>query len=122
VLVAFGCGGDRDKGKRPLMAQAAEKYADLIFLTSDNPRSEPPEQIVEDALTGFADRAKVRVIVDRKEALYEMVKEAGEGDFLVACGKGHEVYQQIGDNKIPFDDREVFREALKQRGYAGGGN
>ncbi len=122
VLVAFGCGGDRDKGKRPLMAQAAEKYADLVFHTSDNPRNEPPEQIIEDALTGFADRSKVRTIIDRKEALFEMVKEAKDGDFLVACGKGHEVYQQVGDKKNPFDDRKVFREALKQRGYAGGGN
>lgn len=122
VLVAFGCGGNRDKGKRPLMAQAAEKHADLVFLTSDNPRNEPPEQIIEDALAGFADRSKVRVVVDRKEALFEMIQAAREGDFLVACGKGHEVYQQIGDKKIPFDDREMFRDALKQRGYAGSGN
>lgn len=122
VLIAFGCGGDRDKGKRPLMGQVAEKYADFIFLTSDNPRTEPPEQIIEDTLAGFSDRSKVRVIVDRKEALFEMVKAAREGDFLVACGKGHEVYQQIGDKKIPFDDREVLKEALKQRGYAGSGD
>jgi len=122
VLIAFGCGGDRDKGKRPLMAQTAEKQADLIFLTSDNPRTEPPEQIIEDTLTGFSDRSKVRVVVDRKEALVEMVQAAREGDFLVACGKGHEVHQQIGDKKIPFDDREVLKEALKQRGYAGSGD
>ncbi|HLG94045.1 MAG TPA: cyanophycin synthetase, partial [candidate division Zixibacteria bacterium] len=122
VLLAFGCGGDRDKGKRPLMAQAAEKYADLIFLTSDNPRSEPPEQIIEETLFGFADRSKVRTIIDRREALSKMIETAEEGDFLVACGKGHETYQQVGDKKLPFDDREVFREALKKRGYAGGGH
>ncbi len=122
VLVAFGCGGDRDKGKRPLMAKAAEKYADLIFLTSDNPRTEPPEQIIEETLFGFADRSKVRTIIDRKEALSAMIQSAQEGDFLVSCGKGHETYQQLGDKKLPFDDREVFREALKKRGYAGGGN
>ncbi|MCI0329579.1 MAG: UDP-N-acetylmuramoyl-L-alanyl-D-glutamate--2,6-diaminopimelate ligase [candidate division Zixibacteria bacterium] len=122
VLVAFGCGGDRDKGKRPLMAQAAEKYADLIFLTSDNPRSEPPEEIIKETLFGFSDRSKVRTITDRREALSEMVQAAQDGDFLVACGKGHEVYQQIGDKKFPFDDREVFREALKKRGYADGNN
>ena len=122
VLVAFGCGGDRDKGKRPLMAKAAEKYADLIFLTSDNPRSEPPEQIIEETLPGFSDRSKVRTIIDRRAALFEMIQTAEAGDFLVACGKGHETYQQIGDKKFPFDDREIFREALKKRGYAGGGN
>ncbi|MCI0405558.1 MAG: UDP-N-acetylmuramoyl-L-alanyl-D-glutamate--2,6-diaminopimelate ligase [candidate division Zixibacteria bacterium] len=122
VLVAFGCGGDRDKGKRPLMAKAAEKYADLIFLTSDNPRSEPPEQIIEETLFGFADRSKVKTIADRREALSKMIETAEEGDFLVACGKGHETYQQVGDKKLPFDDREVFRQALKKRGYAGGGD
>ncbi len=122
VLVAFGCGGDRDKGKRPLMAKAAERYADLIFLTSDNPRTEPPEQIIQETLFGFADRSKVRTIIDRREALSKMIETAEEGDFLVACGKGHETYQQIGDKKLPFDDREVFREALKKRGYADGGH
>ncbi len=94
----------------------------MIFLTSDNPRSEPPEQIIQETLFGFADRSKVRTIIDRREALSEMVQAAGEGDFLVSCGKGHETYQQVGDKKFPFDDREVFREALKKRGYAGGGN
>ncbi len=122
VLAAFGCGGDRDTGIRPLMAQAAEKYADLVFLTSDNPRMEPLEQIIEETLFGFADRSKVRAITDRKEALFAMVEEAREGDFLVACGKGHETYQLIGDKKFPFDDREVLKEALRKRGYAGGGN
>lgn len=122
VLVAFGCGGERDPGKRPLMAKAAEKYADLVFLTSDNPRSEPPEKIIDETMFGFADRSKVRPFVDRRKALYAMVAAAREGDFLVACGKGHETYQIIGDKKLPFDDREVLREALKKEGYAGSGN
>ena len=74
------------------------------------------------SLFGFADRSKVRTFIDRREALSEMVQAAEEGDFLVACGKGHETYQQVGDKKLPFDDREVFREALNKRGYAGGGN
>jgi UDP-N-acetylmuramoyl-L-alanyl-D-glutamate--2,6-diaminopimelate ligase len=114
VYVVVGCGGDRDRTKRPLMAQTAVKYADVAIFTSDNPRSESPEQILRDMEAGVADGHYV-TIVDRKEAIRYAVEQAQEGDIILIAGKGHETYQIIGDRIMEFDDRAVAREAIKER-------
>ena len=110
----FGCGGDRDKGKRPLMAQAGLAVADKVVLTSDNPRSEDPEQILEDMQQGMSDeqREKTTVITDRKQAIQYAVEHAGPQDIVVIAGKGHETYQEIKGVRHDFDDREVLQHAL----------
>jgi UDP-N-acetylmuramoyl-L-alanyl-D-glutamate--2,6-diaminopimelate ligase len=116
VLCVFGCGGDRDRGKRPLMGEIAARLADRAFVTSDNPRSEQPEAIVAEILAGIApgDRACVSVDVDRHAAISAAIAEAREGDVVVVAGKGHEQGQELaGGRKIPFDDVEVAREALR---------
>lgn len=110
----FGCGGDRDKGKRPLMAQAGLAVADKVVLTSDNPRSEDPEQILEDMQQGMSDEQhqKTTVIADRKQAIQYAVEHAGPQDIVVIAGKGHETYQEIKGVRHDFDDREVLQHAL----------
>lgn len=110
----FGCGGDRDKGKRPLMAQAGLAVADKVVLTSDNPRSEAPAQILEDMQQGMSDEQceKTTVIVDRKQAIQYAVEHAGSQDIVVIAGKGHETYQEIKGVRHDFDDREVLQHAL----------
>ena len=113
LIAVFGCGGDRDKGKRPLMAKAVSEYADIIFLTSDNPRTEDPEAIINDAEAGLNNSKETHLVLDRKEAITRAVLKASEGDVVVIAGKGHENYQIVGTEKIHFDDREVVREALK---------
>ena len=113
VICVFGCGGDRDRGKRPLMGRIATELADLAIVTSDNPRSEDPEAIIAEILTGGAD---AEVEPDRREAIARAVGEADEGDVVVIAGKGHEQGQQFADRTIPFDDREVAREALRRLG------
>lgn len=113
LIAVFGCGGDRDKEKRPLMARAVSEHADVIFLTSDNPRTEDPEAIIEDAKAGLGSESESHVIIDRKEAIAEAVQSAQTGDVIVIAGKGHENYQIIGEEKIHFDDREIVREVLK---------
>src|SRR5512133_2882982 len=113
VICVFGCGGDRDRGKRPLMGRIATKLADLAIVTSDNPRSEEPEAIIAEILTGAGD---VEVEPDRREAIAQAVGEAADGDVVVIAGKGHEQGQQFADRTIPFDDREVAREALRRLG------
>jgi UDP-N-acetylmuramoyl-L-alanyl-D-glutamate--2,6-diaminopimelate ligase len=117
LICLFGCGGDRDSTKRPLMAQAAAKYADKLIVTSDNPRTEDPEAIIKDILTGLTD-AKVPydVVTDRREAIYHALKIAEKGDIIVLAGKGHEDYQIIGEKKNHFDEREVVAEGLKLLG------
>ena len=117
LICLFGCGGDRDSAKRPLMAQAAAKYADKLIVTSDNPRTEDPEAIIKDILTGLTD-AKVPydVVTDRREAIYHALKIAEKGDIIVLAGKGHEDYQIIGEKKNHFDEREVVAEGLKLLG------
>ncbi|OLN22866.1 UDP-N-acetylmuramoyl-L-alanyl-D-glutamate--2,6-diaminopimelate ligase [Domibacillus antri] len=119
VIVIAGCGGDRDKTKRPLMAQAACKYADEAIFTSDNPRSEDPVSILTDMKSGVSGEAYT-VIVDRKEAIHRAIALAKPGDSVVIAGKGHETYQIIGQEVIHFDDREVAKEALadKKGGFA----
>ncbi|TXK91705.1 UDP-N-acetylmuramoyl-L-alanyl-D-glutamate--2,6-diaminopimelate ligase, partial [Parageobacillus sp. SY1] len=114
VYVVVGCGGDRDRAKRPLMAKTAVKYADVAIFTSDNPRSEDPEQILRDMEAGVPGERYV-TIVDRKEAIYYAIEQAQEGDIILIAGKGHETYQIIGDRVIDFDDRLVAREAIKER-------
>jgi len=107
----FGCGGDRDKGKRPLMAQAAVENSDRVVLTSDNPRTEDPNQILKDCLLGIP-KASPHVEVDRKKAIAFALQTAKEGDVILIAGKGHENYQIIGQTKYPFSDVEVVRELL----------
>ena len=114
LLVVFGCGGDRDVAKRPLMGEVATRLADDVILTSDNPRSEDPEAIIEDIRAGIPSGAGVTVAVepDRGRAIGQALAEAGPGDVVVIAGKGHETTQTIGDTVRPFDDREVARAAL----------
>src|SRR5690349_13837772 len=115
VLCVFGCGGDRDRGKRPLMGRIATELADVAIVTSDNPRSEEPAAIIAEILEG-ATNAEVEP--DRRKAIARAIGEAGEGDVVVVAGKGHEQGQQFADRTIPFDDREVAREALRRLGAA----
>jgi UDP-N-acetylmuramoyl-L-alanyl-D-glutamate--2,6-diaminopimelate ligase len=114
VICVFGCGGDRDRGKRPLMGRIATDLADLAIVTSDNPRSEEPEAIIAEILEGAG--SEVEVEADRREAIARAVATAGECDVVVIAGKGHEQGQQFADRTIPFDDREVAREALRRLG------
>ncbi len=111
LIVVFGAGGNRDRGKRPMMAEAVERWADVAVLTSDNPRWEEPERIIEDVASGFKRLVPLR-ITDRREAIARALKMAGEGDAVVILGKGHERYQEIKGNRYPFDDSEVVREVL----------
>jgi UDP-N-acetylmuramoyl-L-alanyl-D-glutamate--2,6-diaminopimelate ligase len=119
VITLFGCGGDRDRSKRPLMGQAAGQLSDLVILTSDNPRSEDPLQIMNDVLVGLR-RTDTRTIVepDRAVAIRKAIEEARAGDIVLLAGKGHETYQIFRDRTIHFDDREVAREALRSFGFA----
>ena len=118
LLCVFGCGGDRDRGKRPLMGAAAVRGADRVFLTSDNPRSEDPAAILAAIQAGTVGASNVRTIIDRAEAIEAAVQECEAGDILLIAGKGHETYQILGDRTIPFDDREVAREAIERRSLA----
>jgi|CZCB01.1.fsa_nt_gi UDP-N-acetylmuramoyl-L-alanyl-D-glutamate--2,6-diaminopimelate ligase len=113
--VVFGCGGDRDRTKRPIMGRIAEEYADFIWLTSDNPRSEPPEAILDEIEAGLSSGAPFVRISDRREAIRQAVAWAQSGDLLVIAGKGHENYQILADRTIPFDDMKVAAEALEDR-------
>ena len=118
LIVVFGCGGDRDRGKRPLMGEAAGSLSDLAVLTSDNPRSEDPLRIMSDALVGLQKTGKPYIAeVDREIAIRKALAEAREGDVVVLAGKGHETYQVLKDHTIPFDDRAVARAALREVGY-----
>ncbi|MCP3761907.1 UDP-N-acetylmuramoyl-L-alanyl-D-glutamate--2,6-diaminopimelate ligase [Domibacillus sp. A3M-37] len=114
VIAIAGCGGDRDKTKRPLMAQAACRYADEAIFTSDNPRSEDPKVILADMGAGVPDE-QYTVIEDRKEAIFKAIEAAEPGDAVVIAGKGHETYQIIGKDVFHFDDREMAKEALLQK-------
>ena len=114
LITIVGCGGDRDKGKRPIMAQEAARRSDRLILTSDNPRSEDPNAILEDMKTSLdkEQMARTLCIVDRREAIRTAVTLAKKGDIILVAGKGHEPYQEIQGVKHHFDDREVVREAL----------
>ena len=127
VITVVGCGGDRDKDKRPIMARAAYDLSDLVILTSDNPRSEEPKAIISEMYAGIpeAGQAKVCQIVDRKTGIEEAVKRSRPGDIILIAGKGHESYQEIQGERFPFDDcqvlRQIFRE-LKESKEAGHGS
>ena len=118
LIVVFGCGGERDRTKRPLMGEAAGSLSDLAVLTSDNPRGEDPLLIMSDALVGLQKAGKPYwAEVDREVAILKAVEEAREGDVVVLAGKGHETYQILKDRTIPFDDREIARKVLREMGY-----
>jgi UDP-N-acetylmuramoyl-L-alanyl-D-glutamate--2,6-diaminopimelate ligase len=136
LITVFGCGGDRDRTKRPLMGAVAARLSDVVVVTSDNPRSEEPAAIIDEVKRGIvspADRARpaeparngqrtgqargpqLLAIVDRRAAIERAVDAAGAGDVVLIAGKGHEKYQQVGDKALPFDDVEVARAALARR-------
>ncbi|MCK4244042.1 MAG: UDP-N-acetylmuramoyl-L-alanyl-D-glutamate--2,6-diaminopimelate ligase [Candidatus Omnitrophica bacterium] len=118
ILLIFGCGGDRDRRKRPLMGKIAAKFADFSIITSDNPRSEEPESIIKEIEKGIRRgyRKKYKVVVDREEAIREGIAKAEKGDLLLIAGKGHETYQILKDTIIPFDDRLLTRKILENMG------
>jgi UDP-N-acetylmuramoyl-L-alanyl-D-glutamate--2,6-diaminopimelate ligase len=110
LFCVFGCGGDRDQGKRARMAAVAEARCDAVVLTDDNPRSEAPESIMKDILDGFERPEQVRVIHDRETAIETALNQASSNDLVVIAGKGHEQFQLVGDQRIPFSDRHVVRQ------------
>ncbi|MES2972521.1 MAG: UDP-N-acetylmuramoyl-L-alanyl-D-glutamate--2,6-diaminopimelate ligase [Pseudomonadota bacterium] len=114
----FGCGGDRDATKRPLMAAVAEKQADAVVVTSDNPRSEKPESIISQILLGLSRRDAVRVQADRAQAIAQTLAQAAPADVVLIAGKGHEEFQEVAGVKLPFSDKAHARAALGQRGVA----
>lgn len=116
LIVLFGCGGDRDRGKRPIMARIAGTLADLTVVTSDNPRTEDPEAIIADVMTGLPVGAPHFRFADRREAIRETLKAARPGDTVLLAGKGHETYQVIGKEYRPFDEKEIVAELLEVRG------
>jgi len=118
VITVFGCGGDRDRTKRPLMGMAAAEASDFVVLTSDNPRSEDPLAIMNDALVGLR-RFDTPYVAepDREKAIRRAIQEAQPGDVVILAGKGHETYQVLKDGPVPFDDREVAKRVLRLAGY-----
>lgn len=118
IITLFGCGGDRDRTKRPLMGEAAGRASEIVVLTSDNPRSEDPLLIINDVIVGVQrTKAKLFVEPDRQKAIELALDEARSGDIVLLAGKGHETYQVLRDRTIEFDDRAVARRILTQRGY-----
>jgi UDP-N-acetylmuramoyl-L-alanyl-D-glutamate--2,6-diaminopimelate ligase len=118
VITVFGCGGDRDRAKRPMMGEAAGRGSDYVVLTSDNPRSEDPLAIMNDAMVGLQrSGAKYKMEPDRKAAIGLAIREAGPGDIVLLAGKGHEKTQVTREGSIPFDDVEVARQVLREAGY-----
>ncbi len=112
IVVVFGAGGDRDKNKRPKMGNIASRYAKKVVVTSDNPRSEDPDSIIEDIVAGIKDKNFLHVEVDRREAIKYALKVRSENEMVVILGKGDETYQEVKGKKIPFDDRDVVRELI----------
>lgn len=115
IWCVFGCGGDRDRSKRPLMAKVAEKYATRVIVTTDNPRHEDPQSIIDEVMTGFSSTANVEAVLDRRQAIDIAITNAQPGDVVLLAGKGHETSQIVGDVHIAFDDRRVAREFLSAR-------
>ncbi|AFY77372.1 UDP-N-acetylmuramyl-tripeptide synthetase [Pleurocapsa sp. PCC 7327] len=115
MICVFGCGGDRDRTKRPIMGKIAAELADVAVVTSDNPRTEDPKRILQDIVAGIPASVKPIVICDRATAIHQAIQDAKPGDGVVIAGKGHEDYQILGTEKIHFDDREQAREALSIR-------
>jgi UDP-N-acetylmuramoyl-L-alanyl-D-glutamate--2,6-diaminopimelate ligase len=118
LIVLFGCGGDRDRTKRPRMAAVAASGADRVVVTSDNPRTEDPMAIIEDILSGFGEEDHDRVTLepDRREAIRAALEMARPGDVVLLAGKGHENYQEIHGERLPFDDAEIAAEVLGEIG------
>lgn len=112
LLVVFGCGGKRDRTKRPLMVKAVQDFADIAWATSDNPRGEPLEQIFDDMKKGVVNPEKICFIEDRRRAINLAIEAASDGDCILIAGKGHETFQELGDTIIPFDDKRVAEELL----------
>jgi UDP-N-acetylmuramoyl-L-alanyl-D-glutamate--2,6-diaminopimelate ligase len=121
LITIFGCGGDRDRTKRPLMGMVAARLSDVVVITSDNPRSEEPSRIIDEIKRGIPAGGQggrsqdVQAIVDRREAIERAIELAESGDLVLIAGKGHEKYQQIGDRVLPFDDAQIARTALERR-------
>ena len=119
LITVFGCGGDRDRSKRPIMGRIAGRYSSYSFVTSDNPRTEDPEKITDQIEKGISLVTQdYRVVLDRRRAIYEAISLGLPGDTIVIAGKGHETYQLVKGEVLHFDDREVVREALKAAGYS----
>ncbi len=120
LIVVFGCGGDRDRTKRPRMARVAEDLADRIVITSDNPRTEKPDEIIEQIVAGLSEdgRQRTEICPDRRQAIQQAVEQAKRGDVVLIAGKGHETYQVVGTEKIPFDDVQVARSAMAAREHS----
>ena len=115
VILVFGCGGDRDTGKRPIMGEIAGRIADYSIVTSDNPRTEDPEKIIKDIESGISKtKGKYEVIVDRREAIEKALKMANKRDLVILAGKGHEPYQEINKKKYPFDERIIVKDILNK--------
>lgn len=120
LIVLFGCGGDRDRGKRPLMGHLAGTRADLSVITSDNPRSEDPDAIIDEIMAGLPFAAPHLRLTDRREAIRAALEVAAPGDTVLLAGKGHETYQVIGSEYLPFDERQIVAELLGVRGQGSG--
>ena len=117
VISVFGCGGDRDSGKRPIMGEISGKIADYTIVTSDNPRTEEPQKIVDQIEDGIKKtKGKYEVVVDRVEAIEHAIKMANKKDIIILAGKGHEPYQEINGVKHPFDERIIVRDIIEKMG------
>ena len=117
VISVFGCGGDRDSGKRPIMGEISGKIADYTIVTSDNPRTEDPQKIVDQIEDGIKKtKGKYEVVVDRVEAIEHAIKMANKKDIIILAGKGHEPYQEINGVKHPFDERIIVRDIIEKMG------
>jgi UDP-N-acetylmuramoyl-L-alanyl-D-glutamate--2,6-diaminopimelate ligase len=115
MICVFGCGGDRDRTKRPQMGAIAARLSDYAIVTSDNPRTEDPQRILDDVVAGIPSDTAMTVVGDRADAIRQAILEAQPGDGVIIAGKGHEDYQILGTEKIHFDDREQAHQALQQR-------
>jgi UDP-N-acetylmuramoyl-L-alanyl-D-glutamate--2,6-diaminopimelate ligase len=115
MICVFGCGGDRDRAKRPIMGKIVADLADIALVTSDNPRTEDSQRIIDDILEGMSEGGEVMIQRDRAKAIQEAINMAKHGDGVLIAGKGHEDYQILGTEKVHFDDREEARNALWER-------
>jgi UDP-N-acetylmuramoyl-L-alanyl-D-glutamate--2,6-diaminopimelate ligase len=117
IITLFGCGGNRDREKRPMMGEIAGRLSDFVIITSDNPRKEEPHQIIDEILPGVEKTGCSYIcIVDRREAIEYALEMAGKDDIVVLAGKGHEIYQEFADHKIEFDERKIVAEILERMG------
>ena len=120
IILLFGCGGDRDRQKRPVMGRIASRLADFTFITSDNSRSEPPEEIIREIMEGFDPAAPHEVIVNRRKAIERAVRIAQQGDVILLAGKGHEQYEIDAAGRHDFCEADIVREAVRALGEPGG--